>query len=62
MKTLKVSEVPEKYINNQTSPSKPTTTKTSTYNRSSNYKPNQNYSKGGGTNTSGRGGMASFIS
>ena len=51
-----------KVYNNQTSPSKPTTTKTSTYNRSSNYKPNQNYSRGGATSTSGRGGMASSIS
>ena len=51
-----------KVYNNQTSPSKPTTTKTSTYNRSSNYKPNQNYSRGGATSTSGRGGMASSMS
>ena len=51
-----------KVYNNQTSPSKPTTTKTSTYNRSSNYKPNQSYSRGGATNTSGRGGMASSMS
>ena len=51
-----------KVYNNQTSPSKPTTTKTSTYNRSSNYKQNQNYSRGGATSTSGRGGMASSMS
>ena len=51
-----------KVYNNQTSPSKPTTTKASTYNRSSNYKPNQSYSRGGATNTSGRGGMASSMS
>ena len=50
-----------KVYNNQPSPNK-TTTKTSTYNRSSNYKPNQNYSRGGATNTYNRGGMASSMS
>ena len=50
-----------KVYNTQPSPNK-TTTKTSTYNRSSNYKPNQNYSRGGATSTSNRGGMASSMS